>query len=201
VAQDDRTGSTGDGTGIPAPTTTTPNVTATTERDPLGSGGATTTTLPPRATGVSGDGDAGTGPFGWILLAFGAVGLWAWVMPGLVRRFTRVGVTPSEQVISAWHGTVGSLQLAGAPSPAGCTPLEYARTIEQEMAVDVRSLTELARFVTRAVYAPEGVGEPAALRAAVLRTHLDEAARGIMPWHARLWARIDPRLVRQRLVG
>jgi transglutaminase-like putative cysteine protease len=201
VAQDDRTGSTGDGTGIPAPTTTTPNVTATTERDPLGSGGATTTTLPPRATGVSGDGDAGTGPFGWILLAFGAVGLWAWVMPGLVRRFTRVGATPSEQVISAWHGTVGSLQLAGAPSPAGCTPLEYARTIEQEMAVDVRSLTELARFVTRAVYAPEGVGEPAALRAAVLRTHLDEAARGIMPWHARLWARIDPRLVRQRLVG
>jgi len=201
VAQDDRTGSTGDGTGIPAPTTTTPNVTATTERDPLGSGGAPTTTLPPRATGVSGDGDAGTGPFGWILLAFGAVGLWAWLMPGLVRRFTRVGVTPSEQVISAWHGTVGSLQLAGAPSPAGCTPLEYARTIEQEMAVDVRSLTELARFVTRAVYAPEGVGEPAALRAAVLRTHLDEAARGIMPWHARLWARIDPRLVRRRLVG
>jgi hypothetical protein len=69
------------------------------------------------------------------------------------------------------------------------------------MAVDVRSLNELARFVTRAVYAPQGVGEPAALRAAVLRTHLDEAARGLMPWHARLWARIDPRLARQRLVG
>lgn len=203
VAQDDRTGAVGDGTGIPAPTTTTPNVTPTTERDPLGSGASAVTTVPPRAVGGSGgSGDSsGTGPFGWILLALGALGVWAWVMPGLVRRFTRVGETPSEQVISAWHGTVGSLQLAGAPSPAGCTPLEYARTIEQEMAVDVRSLTELARFVTRAVYAPQGVGEPAALRAAVLRTHLDEAARGLMPWHARLWARIDPRLVRQRLVG
>lgn len=202
VAQDERTGTTGDGTGAPAPTTTAPNVTPTTERDPLGQQGPTTTTVPPRASGTAGNGDDdGSGPFGWFLLGLGVLGAWVWLMPGIVRRFTRIGDTPTEQVISAWHGTVGALQLAGGPSPMGCTPLEYARTVEREMPVDVRSLTELARFVTRAVYAPQGVGEPAALRAAVLRTHLDETARELMPWHARLWARIDPRLVRQRLVG
>ncbi|MEX0848082.1 MAG: DUF4129 domain-containing protein, partial [Ilumatobacteraceae bacterium] len=160
--------------------------------------------IPPFATAGAGGGDGGSGmggPFGWFVLAVAAVGTWAVVMPRVVRRFTRMGDTPTEQVISAWHGTVGSLQLAGAPSPVGFTPLEYARTLEREMAVDVRSLVELARFVTRAVYSPQGVGEPAALRAAVLRTHLDEAAKNLMPWHARLWARIDPRLARQRLVG
>ena len=98
-------------------------------------------------------------------------------------------------------GTVGALQLAGAPAPGGATPVEYATRVEREIPVDHRSLVELARFVTRAIYAPGGVGEPAALRAAVLRTHLDHNARELMPWYRRAWARLDPRLVRQRLVG
>jgi len=112
-----------------------------------------------------------------------------------------VGSSPSEQVIAAWHGSVGTLQLAGAPPQGAATPLEYARVVEREIGIDGRSLTELARFVTRAVYAPDGVREPAALRAAVLRTHLDETATELMVWPMRLWSRIDPRLARQRLVG
>jgi hypothetical protein len=91
--------------------------------------------------------------------------------------------------------------LAGAPAPAGSTPLEYAVRIERELGVDHRSLHELARFVTRAIYSPSGVGEPAAMRAAVLRTQLEETARDMMPWYTRLLGRLDPRLVRQRLVG
>jgi hypothetical protein len=79
--------------------------------------------------------------------------------------------------------------------------VEYAVEVEREMGVDHRSILELARFVTRAIYSPEGVGEPAALRAAVLRTHLDESSRERMPWHRRLITRVDPRLVRRRLVG
>ena len=58
-----------------------------------------------------------------------------------------------------------------------------------------------SRFVTRATYSPAGVGEPAALRSAVLRTQLEETARELTPWHTRLLGRLDPRLVRQRLIG
>jgi hypothetical protein len=129
------------------------------------------------------------------------VGAWAVAMPWLVRRITRTGSTPTEQVINAWHGTVGALQLAGASPQGGATPVEYAAQVEGELAVDHRSMLELARFVTRAIYSPAGVGEPAALRAAVLRTHLDQTARELMPWYRRAWLRLDPRLVRQRLVG
>jgi hypothetical protein len=122
-------------------------------------------------------------------------------MPRVVARFTRRGHTPAEQVVQAWHGTVGSLVMAGAPSPAGSTPMEYAVRVERELGVDHRSLSELARFVTRAIYSPVGVGESAARRAAVLRTQLEQTARELTPWQTRLLARFDPRLVRQRLVG
>ena len=154
---------------------------------------------PPVAPSSSGGGRGGTTL--WVLPAIAAFVAWAIGMPVFVRRFTRTGATPTEQVVSAWHGTVGALQMAGAPPPAGATPIEYAVQVEREMAVDHRSLLELARFVTRAIYSPAGVGEPAALRAAVLRTHLDESSRSLMPWYTRLQTRIDPRSVRQRLVG
>lgn len=183
------------------PTTTLGPVTPTTERDPLGQGpGTPSSTTMPVAVVSGGAGDGG-GPVGWILLGLALAGLWAALMPAVVRRVVRTGATPSEQVIDAWHGTVGALQLAGASPPGGATPVEYARRVERDLAVDHRSLLELARFVTRAIYAPDGVGEPAALRAAVLRTHLDRTARELMPWYRRIWARVDPRLVRQRLVG
>jgi hypothetical protein len=149
---------------------------------------------------TSGGGGGGSATL-WVLLAIGAFAAWAIAMPVFVRRFTRTGSTPIEQVVSAWHGTVGALQMAGAPPPAGATPIEYAVQVEREMAVDHRSLLELARFVTRAIYSPGGVGEPAALRAAVLRTHLDDSSRSLMPWYTRLQTRIDPRSVKQRLVG
>jgi hypothetical protein len=200
-AQDERTGTNGNGTTDTAvPTTTTPT-TPTTERDPLGTGSSTPSTIPAALAGSSGDSGGGFGLVGWVLAALAAIGAWAYLMPGVVRRFTRVGSSPSEQVIAAWHGSVGTLQLAGAPPQGAATPLEYARVVERETGIDGRSLTELARFVTRAVYAPDGVREPAALRAAVLRTHLDETATELMPWPMRLWSRIDPRLARQRLVG
>ncbi|MCX6521827.1 MAG: DUF3488 and transglutaminase-like domain-containing protein [Actinobacteria bacterium] len=200
AAQDSTPGEPGDGEGnVPGPSTTAPRVTPTTERDPLGQPTPTGTTVPPVVAASSGGG--GGGPAGWIFLAILAVGAWAVAMPWIVRRITRTGTTPTEQVINAWHGTVGALQLAGASPQGGATPVEYATQVESELAVDHRSMLELARFVTRAIYSPAGVGEPAALRAAVLRTHLDQTARELMPWYRRAWSRLDPRLVRQRLVG
>jgi transglutaminase-like putative cysteine protease len=191
---------TGDNT--PPPVTTAPAVTQSTQpRSDEGPGRGTATTVPPVVATTGGGG--GSGPTPWLVtvLIIAVAGAWAIAMPSLVRRFTRFGSTPTEQVITSWHGTVGALQLAGAPPPAGATPIEYANLIDHELAIDHRSLGELARFVTRAVYSPAGVGEPAALRAAVLRNHLDESSRGLMPWYTRVLTRVDPRLVRQRLVG
>lgn len=154
---------------------------------------------PVPGTGSPDDDDSSPGS--WITLGILALVAWMLLMPIAVKRFTRRGKTPSEQVVEAWHGTIGALVLAGASAPGGSTPIEYAARVERELDVDHRSLTELARFVTRATYSPAGVGEPAALRSAVLRTQLAETARELMPWHMRLLSRLDPRLVRQRLVG
>jgi hypothetical protein len=104
-------------------------------------------------------------------------------------------------VIDAWHGAIGALVIAGAPPPGGATPLEYARLVERELGIDGRPIAELGRFVTRAVYSPAEVAEPTAMRAAVLRTQIVEASDERLGWAQRLWCRIDPRLIRQRLVG
>ena len=195
-------GDAGTGGSNATPSTTTAPVIPTIEpdrNDATSPQGATTTTLA-TITSVD-DRTNGPGTAGWIVLGVIALIGWGLAMPHLVRRFTHTGATPSEQVISAWHGALGALRLAGVPAPVGATPLEFARSVGDHVAVDQRSLTELARFVTRAVYAPTGVGEPTAMRAAVLRQALDQSASELMPWHVRLWSRFDPRLTRRRLVG
>ena len=129
AAQDSSATEPGSGDPVPAPSTTAPQVTPTTERDPLGQapGTPTSTTLPPSTS--TADGGTGIGTAGWVLLVLAALGLWAVLMPIVVRRVTRPGRTPTDQVIAAWHGTVGALQLAGASAPAGATPVEYARRV------------------------------------------------------------------------
>jgi hypothetical protein len=192
----------GEGGSITTPSTTIAPLTPEIEPEQgaeAGSQGVTTTTL--ATIGAASDDQRGPGTAGWVFLMALVIAGWGVSMPHLVRRFTRTGETPSEQVISAWHGAVGALQLAGAPAPRGETPLEYAHVVEDRMAVDHRSLNELARFVTRAVYSPAGVGEPTAMRAAVLRHALDQSANELMPWHLRLWSRFDPRVARTRIVG
>lgn len=186
-----------------AVTTTVPTESTTATTVP----GAPATSVPAAApSGGSGDrdrdgGGGGPGLVGWIVLGLAAVGLWAWLMPKTVRRLTRTGRDPNEQVLDAWHATVDSLVLAGAPELEGRTPLEFADVIDHELPVDGRSLHELARYATRAVYSPAGVGEPAALRAAVLRTHLDESTLALTPWWSRVTLHLDPRAARRRIVG
>jgi len=202
AAQDTTPLPTGGG-GEPVPATAPP-VTLQAPPSPIEPGAGsvpTPTTAPTLAPAPASSPGGGITTGGWITLAILALGAWMLLMPYAVRRFTRRGGTPTEQVIDAWHGTIGALQLAGAPPPSGATPMEYAHAVEHRLPVDYRSLLELARFVTRAIYAPSGVGEPAALRAAVLQTQLERVARDITPWRTRLITRLDPRLVRLQLVG
>ena len=197
AAQDNGTAATDDPTATTSPPTTVrPTVTTQPNRP------TSTTTPPTLAPPSSGDqGGGGPGRGTWIVLGLLMVGAWMALMPTMVRRFTHVGDTPSEQVVSAWHGAVGAMVAAGAPLPGGATPLEYARDAGRSLQIDARPLEELARFVTRAIYSPAGVAEPTALRAAVLRTQVVEACDATMPTLRRWRCRMDPRVVRQRLVG
>lgn len=179
------------------PATTIASPTATTTPPQPGGTGTTVPTLAGGDDGPRGGIEVG----GWVLLGLLAAAAWVALMPGVVRRLTPRGTDRAAQVIDAWHGAIGALVIAGAPPPGGATPLEYARLVERELGIDGRPIAELGRFVTRAVYSPAEVAEPTAMRAAVLRTQIVEASDERLGWAQRLWCRIDPRLIRQRLVG
>ena len=189
--------------GEPVPVTAAPSPTGqvATPRTEPGLGNTTPTTAPVTLPPLRSDDGGGPGLTFWVLLGMFLVGGWMVAMPAMVLRFTRRGATASEQVVSAWHGTVGALTLAGATPPQGLTPMEWATLVDDKYVPDRRALVELARFVTRAIYSPTGVGDPVALRAAVLQTQIEQSAREVTPWHVRLLLRLDPRLVRQRLIG
>ncbi len=188
------------GTVAPAPQTTVARPQTTNRPDQNGAR-PTQTTLAPMLAQGSDSTDGSIGPMGWTLIIGTLLGGWAVMMPGLIRRFTRTGSTPNERVISAWHGAVCALTSAGAPEPAGSSPSEYANRIDHEFAVDPRPVHELARFVTRAIYSPDGVGEPTAMRAAVLHTQVLEATRSTAGWPSRLRRRFDPGMARRLLIG
>jgi hypothetical protein len=188
-------------TDQPASATTTPPTTVRPTATTVPNRPTTTTTVPTLPSGGSDDSGTGWGVGTWAFVAIVLCGAWVVLMPTMVRRFTHSGDTPAEQVVSAWHGAVGALLAAGAPPPGGTTPLEFARQAGRSLDIDTRPLDELARFVTRAVYSPTGVAEPTALRAAVLRTQVVEACDATMPLLRRWRCRVDPRVVRRRLVG
>jgi hypothetical protein len=55
--------------------------------------------------------------------------------------------------------------------------------------------------VTRAVYSPATFGEALAVRCETLEAEVNARCRSITPWSLRLRGLVDPRLMRQRIVG
>jgi hypothetical protein len=88
------------------------------------------------------------------------------------------------------------LRIAGAPGAGGATPLEYSRLVESEIGVDSRVVGELARTVTRAVYAPLAVDDALADRSEQLEQQIDRLCQPLIPWTTRVLARLDPRVAR-----
>ena len=68
--------------------------------------------------------------------------------------------------------------------------------MERETGIDQRVVGELARTVTRAVYAPDGVDEAAAKRSEQLEQQIDEICQPMIPLSTRILARLDPRIAR-----
>lgn len=203
VAPQQATGANGGNNGNQpdTPTVTAPPVTvARPVDDPLGTTvpGQTTTTVTPVAAG--GGGSSGPPPV-WSLIALGGLLLVGWVvlMPRVVRRWARRSAhTPIERVVAAWRRTCDSLFLAGAPPQAGATPVEYARRVPDVTGVDVHTIGEMARNVTRAIYSPRGVDETIARRCEQLQEEIDATCREHTPWTVRLMAHFDPRLAMKR---
>ncbi len=160
--------------------------------------GASTSTTPPITTSA-GNTDVPLLPLA-VMAALAALVLWAVVAPRLldiwVRRRER---STNERVMVSWRRACNALMLAGAPSPKGATPLEYADASEQATGVDHRTIRELAVQVTKAVYSPATVTEGAASRSETLGAEIDVMCRARTPWAVRLRGLLDPRMMRRRL--
>lgn len=209
-AQDDGRG-TGDGNGTNTgepPTTSTPTG-STLPREPV------PTTTPRPETGRPGTSGEVVSPdeartemplVAKVLIATiagSAVALGAWIllMPfavGLIARARRR--TPAERVAALWQRARRDLADAGAPSSPALTPVQFAREAELTTGVDHRSLRDLARRVTTAVYAPGEVTHDDADRVARLADDLRAMARPGVPARTRWRNLLDPRSVVARSV-
>ena len=134
------------------------------------------------------------------LIGIGIVALiaaWLAWMPRLARAWGRHrSDAAADRVAAAWRRACGVLRVAGAPATGGTTPIEYSRLVERETGIDQRVVGELARTVTRAVYAPDGVDEAAARRSEQLEQQIDEICQPMIPLSTRILARLDPRIAR-----
>ena len=181
--------------GDPAASTTVPGGVGS-----GGVGGATTTTL---GAGSQGGGSSGGSTVPLVIVGLVAA-LLAWVVfaPRVLRAMSqRHNTTPRERVISAWQQTLGALSFAGAPSPKGETPLEYATVAEFATGADHRTLREMAVHVTRAVYSPREIDEHTAVRCEILAEEVAGVCRDRTPTQIRVKALFDPRLMRRRFAS
>lgn len=209
-AAQDNSPSTGDSegegsAGDPAGSSSVPLVTSGiedgTEED--GTGNSSTSSTPTGSNTAGLRPPKSTSPIPLVLLGMAALlGAWIVFAPRVVRaRAARDAPTPPDRVISAWHRSLGSLLLAGAPNPAGATPLEYATVAERATGVDHHLLREMATHVTRAVYSRGEITEQAAVRCETLSREVNNICRDRTPTALRLKALIDPRLMRLRFAG
>ncbi|MCE9622145.1 MAG: DUF3488 and transglutaminase-like domain-containing protein [Actinomycetia bacterium] len=207
-AQDTTSAGGGDGDGPPgdgATATSTPLVTNGIEdgTEDTGTGNPSATTIAAGGSATRGGSDNSTSAIPFVLLTLIALaGVWMAFAPRVVRaRAARHAHSPSERVISAWHRSLGSLSLAGAPHPAGATPLEYATVAERSTGIDHHVLREMATHVTRAVYSRGAITEQAAVRCETLSREIANICRDRTPVSLRLKALFDPRLMRLRYSG
>ena len=188
----------GGGGGEPAVSTTP--LTSPIEIDTGSRGDGSSTTIAIGATSGGGRPSGSSNTIPLVLLAMTSA-LLAWIVfaPRVVRaRGARHAHNPAERVISAWHRSLGALLLAGAPNPAGATPLEYATVAERSTGIDHHLLREMATHVTRAVYSRGAITEQAAVRCETLSREVAGVCRDRTPTSLRLKALIDPRLMRLR---
>jgi len=205
-AQDDSpsTGGDGDnGNGGVAPTT--PLVTSNIEDgiEDEGTDNSSPSSVPTGGSTSNRPSDNSTSAIPFLLLALAAL-LAAWIVfaPRVVRARSAHGAhSAADRVISAWHRSLGSLLLAGAPTPGGSTPLEYATVAERSTGIDHHVLREMATHVTRAVYSQGSITEQAAVRCETLSREVGDVCRDRTPIVLRLKALVDPRLMRLRNAG
>jgi len=165
--------------------------------------GDTSVASVPSGSGGGSSSDSSTPLAPLLLLGAGALfGAWIVFAPRVLRALAaRHAKSPSERVIGSWHRSLGSLKLAGAPGPAGATPLEYATVAERATGIDHHILRELATHVTRAVYSQGDITDATATRCETLSREVEITCRDRTPTALRLKALVDPRVMRLRHSG
>ncbi len=192
------------------------NTTPTTQRDPDGGTpttvrggvgpdgrpGASSTTAVAAVANGGGSSGASSAVAVVLLGAVVLLVLWVLLLPRIFSAVTRPRHrSPRDRVIGAWHRACHELSLAGAPPVGGATPLEYVHAAKAATGVSDATLRELAAEVTNAVYSRGEPDDRAAARCETLESEVSIRCRSITPWAVRLRGMVDPRMMRQRLVG
>lgn len=191
----------GDGTPISVPDD--PTVTtladdipgaATTVPDP----NSTTTTTP--ASGANASGSDRNGPSPTVLIVLVLVllaGAWLYVMPRAVARLRARGRShqPVDVIANSWLRAARALGLVGLGPEVGETPIEHAERVAEAIGLEHRTLRNLARSATAAMYG--GLGdESTARRCLGLSEQIVRSARARFTVGQRLSEWFDPRRVR-----
>lgn len=194
----------GPGTPDPQGSTASTLNTAPVQTDPRLPGATTPVTVAPVAGEPATQQSSGGGPVPvgvWlVIVALLAAGAWALLMPRVIA--SRVAQHDAEsQVARMWRSLVATAALVGVPDLAAKTALEQARAVADATNIDRGDTLELARAATVAVYSPHGLTEHRLTRSAEISDHLVRAVRGLLPWHRRVLAHLDPRLARSLAGG
>lgn len=150
-------------------------------------------TVPPNQLSTD---DHGSAWWAWLLLGAAALGMYAWLMPSVVRRRRRPSnqAAPERRVVAAWHEAQRALAATGHGVRLGDSALETAAA-SASAPVDQQALAELAEVVTEAVYSGDAIGSERAGRSEALGATIARSAHRSRTRRQRVIARVNPRRV------
>jgi transglutaminase-like putative cysteine protease len=129
-----------------------------------------------------------------ILLIFAAAGLWALLLPRIMRIIVwrHPPSSPTEQIEQSWQSAARALGMLNLAPTTGETPLEHAHRAERMTGLDRRTLRELALCATAAIYGHIGDKQTAA-RCALLSNTIVTGVKQRLNFGERIAARFNPR--------
>ena len=129
-----------------------------------------------------------------VLIVIAVAALWALALPRVLRALAdrRRPPGPAGRIRASWERTARAFELIDLGPNVGETPIEHARRAERMTGIDKRTLDQLARDATAAIYG--GVGdEDTELRCDRQSADIVSAIRSRLGPRERAFALFDPR--------
>ncbi|MCU1388067.1 MAG: hypothetical protein JWL72_1405, partial [Ilumatobacteraceae bacterium] len=93
-----------------------------------------------------------------VLLVIAFAALWAFALPRVLRALAnrRTPPGPAGRIRASWERTARAFELIDLGPNVGETPIEHSRRVERMTGIDKRTLDQLARDATAAIYGEVG---------------------------------------------